>query len=562
MADSRPRSSASAAPPHWFHWFVAVVCLSPIGFIAWRATESMHNIPMWDEFETVLRFLLDFRAADSVTTAVREFFAMANEHCVLTSRVVFVAMDHLTGGMNFIHLAVMGNSFLVAAVLAARVGLVERWWRGVWLALSALALVHLQHHENLFSSYASIDHYQVVFHTTLSLLLLQRSERWALPAAVGFAGFAVFTLAHGVAVMVVGALSLAVAGRTRAVVQWCVACGVIFGLFAFVFSSATLTAPVAWSLPALGRLLSYWLTMVGGVVSLGSSTAAAWCGVGLLGLLAGALVRGAWRRDPFLTGLALTAILSMAFISYGRFAAPGVPALSSRYMVQSGLAWVAVVLLAARALPSPSWSKAAAWGALLAAGALNVLANQRFGYEAWEFSQRRVDAAHVFEETGSMAGLKRPIFPKTALGDEILAVSAREGLYTLDVEPSHEVVGPERIELYPIVFSIDKLAVSRGHMHLRGWMLTKDMISTQLQPYVQVVQGDGKRLFRGRVEWRPDVEKAYPDRPDALRSGFYFTVPLSQLDSGRSSLRVVLIGSRRALYNETQRVIEVPSESR
>lgn len=289
MADPRPRTPASAAPPHWFHWFVALVCFAPLGFVAWRATETMHNIPMWDEFETVLRFLLDFRAADSVTAALREFFAMANEHCVLTSRVV---LDYVTGGMSFIHLALVGNSFLVAAVLAARVGLVERWWRGLWLALSAFVLVHLQHHENLFSSYASIDHYQVVFHTTVSLLLLQRTERWALPAAVGFAGLAVFTLAHGVAVMVVGALSLALAGRVRAGVLWCLACGVVFGLFAFVFSSATLTAPVAWSVPALGRLLVYWLTMVGGVVSLGSSTAAAGWGIGLLGLLGAALLRG------------------------------------------------------------------------------------------------------------------------------------------------------------------------------------------------------------------------------------------------------------------------------
>jgi hypothetical protein len=90
-------------------------------------------------------------------------------------------------------------------------------------------------------------------------------------------------------------------------------------------------------------------------------------------------------------------------------------------------------------------------------------------------------------------------------------------------------------------------------------MLTKEMISTGLRPYLQTVQGDRTRLFRGRVEWRPDVETAYPDRPDALRSGFCFTVPLSQLDTGPQSFRVVLIGSRRVLYNETQRVIDVPA---
>jgi hypothetical protein len=559
MADPLTRTYDPAALPHWFRWSVALVVFLPAAFIGWRATDTMHNIPMWDEFETVLRFLLDFRAADSVTASVREFFAMANEHCVLTSRMIFVLVDELTGGVNFISLALVGNSFLVGAVVAVRLGIAERWWRAFALAWSALVLLHLQHHETLFSSYASIDHYQVVFHTTVCLWLLQRLERWALPAAVLFAGFAVFTLTHGVAVMIVGAVLLALAGRRLDGVQWCVACALIFGVFSFVFTSATLIAPVTWSLPAVGRLLWYWLTMVGGVMSLGSPSVAAWGGIGLLAVLGLALGRGAWRRDPFLTGVALTAILGMAFIAYGRFTATGVPALSSRYMVQSGFAWIAVGLLVLRALPQSGWGRAGAWLVLLGAGAMNVLANQRFGYEAWEFSQRRVDAAYVIEETGSMAGLKRPIFPKTSLGDQILAISAREGLYELDVEPSHEVVTPERLELYPIVFSIDKLTVSRGHVHFRGWMLTKEKISTELQPYVQVVQGDRTRLFRGRVEWRPDVEKAYPDRPDALRSGFYFTVPLSQLDSGPHSLRVALIGSRRVLYNETQRAIEVPS---
>lgn len=547
------------APPTWFRAFVVAVALAPVLFVGWRATDTMHNIPMWDEFETVLRFLLDFRAADSVAASVHAFFAMANEHCVLTSRLVFGLLDQLTGGMNFVTLALIGNGFLAGVVLVARQGIDDPWWRGMWPGLSALVLVHLQHHENLFSSYASIDHYQVVFHTTVCLLLLQRRERWALPAAVGFAGLAVFTLTHGGAVMVVGGLLLALAGRRDAVVRWCMACAVVFGAFAFVFSSATLTAPVAWSLAAVGRLLWYWLTMVGGVVSLGSPVAAAWSGLGLLTVLGVVLGLGAWRRDAFLTGLALTALLGMAFIAYGRFSAPGVPALSSRYMVQSGVAWVAVVLLVLRALPPPRWGRSGAWLALVGAGAINVLANHHFAFEAWEFSQRRVDAAHVYDETGSMAGLKRPIFPKTALGDRILATAARENLYTLDVEPSHEVVAPDRIELYPIVFSIDKLSVSRRHVHFRGWMLTKEMISTELQPYLQTVQDDRLRLFRGRVEWRPDVAAAYPDRPDALRSGFYFTVPLSQLSAGPQSLRVVLIGSRRALYNETQRVIEVPS---
>jgi hypothetical protein len=51
MADTRTRTYDPAALPHWFRWFVALVVFLPLAFVGWRATDTMHNIPMWDEFE-------------------------------------------------------------------------------------------------------------------------------------------------------------------------------------------------------------------------------------------------------------------------------------------------------------------------------------------------------------------------------------------------------------------------------------------------------------------------------------------------------------------------------
>jgi hypothetical protein len=91
-------SASQAAPtPPILLWLLRLLVVAPLACVTWVAANLLQNIPMWDEFDTVLKFLLDFRAADSLAGALREFFAMANEHCVLTSRLVFVLLYELTG---------------------------------------------------------------------------------------------------------------------------------------------------------------------------------------------------------------------------------------------------------------------------------------------------------------------------------------------------------------------------------------------------------------------------------------------------------------------------------
>jgi hypothetical protein len=141
-----------------------------------------------------------------------------------------------------------------------------------------------------------------------------------------------------------------------------------------------------------------------------------------------------------------------------------------------------------------------------------------WGLHLWDTS--RIDAARQYDERATVDGMKRPIFPKGGVADKVLATAAREDLYHLPVQKSREVIMPEGLELYPIVFYLDKVAMGRNNLHVRGWMLTLREVSLDLQPHLQLVQGDRSYLFRGSVERRPDVARAHPDRLDALRSGF------------------------------------------
>ncbi|MBL9192600.1 MAG: DUF2029 domain-containing protein [Opitutaceae bacterium] len=556
-----PRVSAPpAAPtPPVLLWLLRLLVVMPLAGVTWVAANLLQNIPMWDEFDTVLKFLLDFRAADSLAGALQEFFAMANEHCVLTSRLVFVLLYELTGKANFVHLAIVGNLFMLATLVVGARGVGgsggARW---LWVAVTTLLVFQLQHHENLFSSYASIDHFQVVLLTTSSLLLVVRPGWRAQLGAGVLAALAVFTLAHGVAVLVAGGILLAVQRRWRPLIAWIVGAIVIVGAFSVLLSTAKLAMAVRWDGAGVQRLFAYWLTMLGGVPALGHPRWSLGAGAALVTVFALLSWRRCWSTQPFLSGLALTAVLGCAFIAYGRSSATDIPPVSSRYMVQSAMAWAAVGVLLVRQIPVVSGRRLA--GGVLAAAALavSVAADLRFYAEAWEFTQRRIDAARQYDERATVDGMKRPIFPKGGVADKVLATAAREDLYHLPVQKSREVIMPEGLELYPIVFYLDKVAMGRNNLHVRGWMLTLREVSLDLQPHLQLVQGDRSYLFRGSVERRPDVARAHPDRLDALRSGFYFVVPQQSLPPGTYNLRVVLIGHRRTYYNETKRTVEIP----
>lgn len=561
MTSSAPEPTLSSPPtslpvsPVW-RWVFRAAIVLPVFWVVWRSTDLVRNIPMWDEFETVLRFLLEYRAAGSLAGTLREFFALANEHCVFTSRLAFVAVYHASGTANFVALAVVGNAFLAAMVVLGRRGFGDRWMAGLWTALAVLLLAGAQHYENLFSSYASIDHFQIVLLTAASLIGLTRRTDCGLAVAAAFAGLAVFTLAHGLAVLAAGNLLLAMQRRWRHFVYWSVAALLITIAFALLLSTAQQAMAMRWTLRGLVGLGRYWLTMLGGVPAVGHTGLAPYLGALLvLGLPWVLLRRRVWEEAPFSAGLAVTAIIGCLLISYGRSeAALTIPALSSRYMVQSGLAWLATAMIVVAL--APGGARRWAGGLLLLAGTgLNLASNATYHVAAWEFTQRRIDAARQYDAHGTIGGMKRPIFPKGEVGDRILATAAREGLYRMPVERSHEVLAPAALELHPIVFFIDKLEMAPANLHFRGWMITLQPQALDLEPHLALQAGDQQYLFRGFTERRPDVAAANPGRPEAIRAGFYFVIPRDAVPPGQYNLRVVLIGHRRNYYNETKRTV-------
>lgn len=538
---------------------VIIVALLPVVFIAWQSANLLQNMPMWDEFETVLAFLVNYRASTSVEESVRAFFATANEHVVLTSRLLMVLMYEVTGKINFEQLAIIGNAFMLGVVFLIGRQEKNRGFGLLCAAVASLLIFHMQHYENLFSSYASIDHFQVVLLTTACLILVLREGTWHLVGGAVLATLAVFTLAHGVAVVVVAGGALLLQRRTRAFFIWSGLGALLITVF---FWRLGLFSPTPSSLhpskmPAVGAWLSYWLTMMGGVPAIGHPRAALVCGILALATIGTLLARGGFRRDPFLVTLALNSILACAFIAYGRVNAEGVSALSSRYMVQSAMIWIALSILLVKSLPRPQLMIAGSSVLVALAIGLNITANQRFGNEAERFVQRLVDAARYYDERGTFEGLRNPIFPRSQKADLIVQTAERTRIFEVEAEDSSEVMFPGNLTLFPIIFHFDKVTVASENVHVRGWMLTKDEISTDLEAHLLLEQENQRYLFRGFPESRPDVATANPGRTDTETCGFYYVIPKESLAPGTYTLKVVYIGPRRLLYNNTPQTITI-----
>jgi hypothetical protein len=99
-------------------WLIlAALAGLPLAFMMWEFCHHVRNVPLWDEFESVIEFGLLLGDAQSPADWEELFLRQHNEHRMFTSRVIFAAMILLTGQANFIALAVIGNLFLVATVV-------------------------------------------------------------------------------------------------------------------------------------------------------------------------------------------------------------------------------------------------------------------------------------------------------------------------------------------------------------------------------------------------------------------------------------------------------------
>jgi hypothetical protein len=412
---------------------LALAVAAPIASYWLLVVRFSVNVPVWDDYDTVLAYL---NRPPSVRLAT--LLEQHNEHRIAWTRIVTEACSLLPQGLDFRALIYIGNAGLVLLFLALCGVLWRRSAPAVLFVPIALVMFAPQSWDNMnWATGALQNHFGLLF-SFLALWCWSRRRPWAYSLASILAVVATYTSASGLLILVtvlaweaVGAGTSAGArdedGAPHSRLR-------VLALLTFTIAVACLyfhgyERPSVH--PAIGATLSQPMLVVRYVLTLLGSPAER-LGANAV-LIAGAVEVSfvtylAWerydRRNPVVFWFLVFLLMSAVAIGVGRASFGVQYALESRYRVTAIVAIVFALVAAIEIRPS-FWSKWWVTGlAVLAAATFNV-ASARVAHRYLSARSAALTTGIVeWRRTGR--GLNHP---DQALAGTILKQSIENGTY-------------------------------------------------------------------------------------------------------------------------------------
>lgn len=479
--------------------------LVPLGFVSWRVSLNLRDIPYWDEFDWVLPFLAKLDSGVGLREFLRLLFERHNEHCTFTSRILF-SIDYLFDGRaDFVALGVVGNLFLVAACAWLVVAMRTPLRRLQMALLLGWGVFQLQQHENLFWAGSSIGHFQVVFLGVGTMLCLHRGGRLGLAGAGLFSFLSVFNLAQGVAVFPAGAVALALERRWRLFPGWIVWGMAVTGLFAYDFQPAAQHGALA----SLWPIFNYWLQLVGASPGFLMKPFAEFYGIVFVVWMGVWIARDGYKREPEIISVILFLAGALGVIAAGRAGLSG-GLLSSRYVVLSSLIWALMAFGALQRLnASRDLYTHLSW---IVAGlaVFNFFADLRHNGWGMRFAENRESAIVRYQLTGTFENPTFPLYPKPDIVRRLYEEAKAKGIYAFPPVFCEPVKTDGWKTSGRIQYYVDEVVSTSRAVLVRGWaVIPEDARKTER--LFAVLQGkQGMRAFTTRIERRPDVANSFP----------------------------------------------------
>jgi hypothetical protein len=526
-----------------------VLAALPITYIASHVIAASRNIIFWDEFDAALDLILKIDSGIGWREILHRFFAVSNEHRMVTSRVLFAVSYWTTGSVNFHAITAIGNSFIVVACLL--LVWAQRTFSGrIRLGLIlALLVFQLEHFENFLWSGASIDHFQVVMFAVGAGVALARPSRAGLAVGALCSVLATFTLAHGLVLWPLGALALWHQRRWRALGPWLAVSVLAVAAFFQGFELNPGHRINAIDLSVINRLGHFWLSLLGAPCTFGDTTLAALPGVLLLGGFAGLALRGIRRGELTAWFVAGFGIGSLALVAIGRTELAGTQ-VNSRYMILAALPWAMLIHLFLGRVSNPRRPLAWLLPVLPVLVAFNLAANIRFAPSVDAFLEVRERAASRFKQYGEDGRGIVSLHPQKGHADKLLKQASERGIYRLP-RMSEVIEIPKATVSQRIIAHVDETIVNDRAITIGGWGMIPAIESKRGQVFL-VLKSETQTLFFSTITLqRPDVAKAY-NEPLWKMSGFRAVFRRTRIPADTYQIGVLIRLGRNAEYVMTK----------
>jgi hypothetical protein len=317
------------------------------------------NVPSYDDYDTVLAFIKrTSQPSLSLFDRIKLIFEIHVQHFVAITRIIGLAYYKLFRHINFAHLAIIQNAFLVG-VLVLTLCIVRLHNISIYAVIVAIAccLFNLSFWQSAIYFNCGSQHFAVFFFAFLSLYLLNISNQsvWFFVIALFCAMLAIVSFGNGVLVIPLGAFVLWI--KKRKWELWAGGWIVALSLFwiALILQNQNRATRSLNTINVL-NVAKLFFTFLGSFLNINmASPQYAYINVGIC-LLVGIAVFVFWlwcffggyaRQMPLLFSFLSLPILTGLSIGIARFDGGASAGITSRYMFFSACIPIVLVLMCA-----------------------------------------------------------------------------------------------------------------------------------------------------------------------------------------------------------------------
>jgi hypothetical protein len=509
------------------------------------------NVPNWDDYDAVLRFLADYKSSTGVLAKFKLLFSQHNEHRIVLDRVIILGSYAVIGTVHFKWLAVVGNLFLLA-LLALLWKVYQEfftphnwpWW--VFLPM-ALMVLSLQNWQNSFWAMASIQNYGVIFFSFIAFYSLNRNSNQFFIVAIIAAIVAVYTSGSGLLAFILGAAFIwhQSQGFKRLSIWSGIGLLTIASYFYNYHSHSGHPSPLKTIIKQPDLLLPHYFTFLGSTAQPLGLLFTILLGFAVVVFFLWLLQQRYDKHNVLLFTFFVWILLSAALVSVSRAGFGVLQALDSRYYIY-GILLLIIVLWIMMSLTKASSKQMLLWGAgvwVLSLGLHLTAFLQSFPALSNTSEQLRYGAA-CYHEGHRYSSLS---YPDQTIAREILRRCDSLGIYRLNhikyadlasrksyefrkYEETNHIKSDFKFEAHPDLLFIDN-----------GWAFEEGMPTENSRVFVVLRNTQTKEQYTYHTirHYRHDVG-AYYQNHHYDWAGFTFILPKSHLPKGRYQVGIMI----------------------
>ena len=175
----------------------ALLFLLPIGLYFFYAVYFSENTPFMDDYDAILKFIVDYKSEESYQKRVQLIFSPHNDHRLVFLHLVVLAQYYMVGSINFQILLILGNiSILIVLLVLWKAFECEENKTYRFLPVVYL-LFSLAYFEASLWAMVSLSGLSVIAFSFMAIYLTAKDKMVYFIASYIFATAAVFTQGNG-----------------------------------------------------------------------------------------------------------------------------------------------------------------------------------------------------------------------------------------------------------------------------------------------------------------------------------------------------------------------------